>query len=149
MITAQELVAREVKYCVSRLVSALAEGIHAPESHNAQGTVLGDLAWQAVYLSAPIATDRPLEIDDRDSVKEYFACFGAWDREEIAAWSAADLDALVLQYASGDLREVQSLCPGEGLADVDWTAAEELAQEGTIGGHLYVSDGNLFIELSD
>jgi hypothetical protein len=54
MITAQELVAREVKYCVSRLVSALAEGIHAPESHNAQGTVLGDLAWQAVYLSAPI-----------------------------------------------------------------------------------------------
>jgi hypothetical protein len=53
MITAQELVAREVKYCVSRLVSALAEGIHAPEGLNVEGTVLGELARQALYLAAP------------------------------------------------------------------------------------------------
>jgi hypothetical protein len=130
---------------VTRLVSD-ADPFDFSASVAERGKNAGPETWSNAKVEA---TDRPLEIDDRDSVKEYFACFGAWDREEIAAWSAADLDALVLQYASGDLREVQSLCPGEGLADVDWTAAEELAQEGTIGGHLYVSDGNLFIELSD
>lgn len=76
------------------------------------------------------ATNSPLAIVDRDSVKEYFAGFGAWSREEIAAWSAAELDALVLQYAAGDLRELQGVCPGTGLGDIAWGHAEELAEAG-------------------
>ena len=95
------------------------------------------------------ATERPLEIDDREGVKEFFAGFGAWERDEIAAWTDAELDALVLQYASADLREVQSLCPGDGLGDIDWAEAEELAQAGTINGALFASDDQLFIALYD
>jgi len=95
------------------------------------------------------ATERPLDIDDRDSVKAYFAGFGAWDDEEIASWSDTDLDALVLQFAAGDLRELQSLAPGDGLADIDWTQAEELAQAGTCGGRLYAHDNKLFICVTD
>lgn len=96
------------------------------------------------------AVERPLvDSADRDSVRSYFAGFGAWDDDEIAAWSDAELDALVLQYASGDLREVQSLCPGDGLADVDWAQAEDLAHDGVISGNLFVSDGALYISLSD
>lgn len=95
------------------------------------------------------ATERPLTIDDREGVKEFFAGFGAWEREEIAAWTDAELDALVLQYASGDLREVQALCPGDGLGGIDWAEAEDLAQAGTIGGHLYASGEQLFISLEN
>ncbi len=96
-----------------------------------------------------IAADKPLTIDNRKSVKEFFAGFGAWERDEIAAWTDTELDALVLQYAAGDLREAQALCPGDGLADIDWTEAEELSGAGTIGGRLFANGDELFISLSD
>lgn len=95
------------------------------------------------------ATERPLTIKNRERVKGFFAEFGAWEREEIAAWTDAELDALVLQYASGDLREVQALCPGDGLGGIDWIEAEELAEAGTIGGRLYASGEQLFISLEN
>lgn len=95
------------------------------------------------------ATDQPLNISDRDEVRGYFAGFGAWDRDEIAAWSDSDVDALVLQYAAGDLRELQSLCPGDGLGDIDWTEAESLAHAGSVGGNLYANGDQLFINLSN
>lgn len=111
------------------------------------GQGAGPETWRAATAEAQ---ERPLvDSADRDSVRRFFAGFGAWEAEEIAAWSDAELDALVLQYASGDLREVQSLCPGDGLADVDWAEAEELAQAGTISGNLFVSDGALYISLSE
>lgn len=94
------------------------------------------------------ATEHPLEIDDRDGVREYFTGFGAWSDEEIAGWSDEELDALVLQYAAGDLREIQDLCPGDGLGDIDWAEAEELAQAGTVGGNLFVSSDQLYIGLN-
>jgi len=37
--------------------------------------------------------------------KDYFKCFGAWDNEKIAAWSDNEVNALVIQLVSGDLRE--------------------------------------------
>jgi hypothetical protein len=110
------------------------------------GKTAGADTWNAAKTEA---TETPLAIDDREGVKQFFAGFGAWDREEIAAWSAAELDALVLQYAAGDLREVQDLCPGDGLGDIDWTEAEELSHADTIGGRLYPSGDQLFIDLSE
>lgn len=96
-----------------------------------------------------IAEGRDLPGLDVEDAKEFFAGFGAWEREEIAAWTPQEVVALVLQFAAGDLREAQSLCPGDGIGDVDWEAAEELAQEGTIGGRLYASGDSLFISLCD
>ena len=96
-----------------------------------------------------VAAENALDISDREGVKEFFAGFGAWEREEIAAWTDSELDALILQFAAGDLREAQALCPGDGVAGINWQAAEELAQEGTIGGRLYAHDGALYISLCD
>lgn len=111
------------------------------------GKNAGPETWAAANAEAE---ERPLlDVGDRDAVRDFFAGFGAWGPEEIAAWSSAELDALVLQYASGDLREVQDLCPGDGLGGIDWAEAEELAQAGTISGRLYASGDELFIMLED
>jgi hypothetical protein len=60
------------------------------------------------------------------------------------------MNTLILQVAAGDLRELQSLCPGDGLGDVDWKEAEYLAEKGTIAGRLFVDDkGRLCIDLDD
>jgi hypothetical protein len=96
------------------------------------------------------ATEAPLlDPADRDAVRGFFQGFGAWEPEEIAAWTDAELDALVLQYAAGDLREVQSLCPGDGLGGIDWEEAEALSEAGTIGGRLFAYGDDLMIYIGD
>lgn len=76
----------------------------------------------------------------------------AWARDsapgkarEIETWNNQEMTALVLQYAAGDLRELQSLAPGDGLGGIDWAEAEALADSGTCGGRLFQHDGHLFI----
>lgn len=96
-----------------------------------------------------IANGRRLPGLDLTDAKAYFAGFGAWERQEIARWTRKEVVALVLQFAAGDLREVQALCPGEGLGEVDWQAAETMAHAGTIGGRLYASGDKLFVSLCD
>lgn len=96
-----------------------------------------------------VAKDHGLDISNRKAVKRFFAGFGAWKRDEIAKWTDTELDALVLQYAAGDFRELQSLCPGRGLGGINWKKAEKLAERGTVGGNLFVHDNKLFISLSE
>lgn len=110
------------------------------------GQTAGRDTWRAAKAEAEA---RPLDIADRDAVKEYFAGFGAWDREEIAAWSDADLDALVLQFAAGDLRTLQDIASGDEFAGIDWGRAEALAEAGAVSGNLYTLDGcELWISLA-
>jgi hypothetical protein len=116
-----------------------------------------DLSHSAAEAGTPnkwsealeIAEGRDLPGLDVEDAKQFFKGFGAWDRDEIAAWTPQEVAALVLQFAAGDLREAQALCPGEGLGDVDWDAAEKLAQAGTIGGRVYASGDQLFVSICD
>jgi hypothetical protein len=116
-----------------------------------------DLSHSAAEAGSPnrwsdaldIAKGRRLPGLDLDDAKEFFAGFGAWDRAEIARWTRKEIVALVLQFAAGDLREAQSLTPGDGLGDIDWTAYEALASEGTVGGRIYAHEGALYVSLAD
>lgn len=42
--------------------------------------------------------------EDVQEVKDFFAEFGAWSKEEIATWSTQEVNALLLQFIAGDLR---------------------------------------------
>lgn len=99
--------------------------------------------------SVEAATATPLLKDDseRDGVREWAAGFGAWDEEEINGWSNEELDALVLQYAAGDLRELQSCHPGKGVGGVSWKRAEKDMREGRVSGNLFVHNNELWIML--
>lgn len=132
---------------VSRLISEVAP-FDLSASIAERGKNVGPETWANAKATA---TGTPLSIDadDRDVARKWFAEFGAWDRDEIAAWSAAGVDALILQFAAGDLREVQSLCPGDGLGDVDWIEAERMAEEGTVPGRLYPEGERLMIYIGN
>lgn len=54
MITIQDMVSREVHYCVSSLVSTLAGAVYTGDNFPASGTDLQSLAEQAYELAAPI-----------------------------------------------------------------------------------------------
>lgn len=116
-----------------------------------------DLSHSAAEAGAPnqwsdaleIAEGRTLPGLDVEDAKAFFEGFGAWDREEIAAWTDQEVVALTLQFAAGDLRELQSLAPGKGLGDINWKRAERLSEAGTVGGRVYASGDALFISLCD
>ncbi len=69
-------------------------------------------------------------------------------RDHAQAMSAIEIEALTLQYAAGDLRELQSLAPGDGVGAIDWDEAEKLAEQGTCAGNLFPHNGRLYISLS-
>lgn len=81
------------------------------------------------------------------ALRDYVGDFGAWSEEEIAAWSDTECNALFIQLISGDLRELESLCMGEG-GEIDWKRAGELSDHGTIGGNIYPGDnGRIYFYL--
>lgn len=79
--------------------------------------------------------------ENRDVFDAWVREFGAWDAKEIAAWSLDECNALLIQYISGDLRELESLCFSEtDEFGIDWGKAQKLSEEGAISGNIYKGD---------
>lgn len=66
--------------------------------------------------AGPYTWNNCLEVADRlgdaigldyDDARDHFAEYGAWEREEIDAWSERELQALVIQEVAADLRELE------------------------------------------
>lgn len=77
-------------------------------------------------------------------VRDFFGEFGAWDKAERDAWTPTEVNALLVQYISGDLRELQSLAAGDGPGDIDWDEAEALSERGTCAGYLFSTAGEVY-----
>ena len=91
------------------------------------------------------AAERPiLSGDELADFRDHVRGFGAWDDEEINAWDATECNALFIQMAAGDMREAESLCPGDGPGGVDWEAYKALSQEGTVSGRIFASGEDVF-----
>lgn len=42
-----------------------------------------------------------------DAARDWFKGFGVWEDNEIAAWSDAEVNALVVQFIAGEIREME------------------------------------------
>lgn len=97
------------------------------------------------------AGERPILTDDQlPEFRDFMRGFGAWEDAEIDAWSPAECNALFIQFFAGDLREAESLCPGDGPGGIDWDAYRELAEAGTCSGRVYPGDdGKIYAYVGD
>ncbi|MCC9603491.1 hypothetical protein LOC67_23325 [Stieleria sp. JC731] len=119
---------------VTALVERATDLIYYSASVAELGSDAGSVTWQnAVDRSeeSPLITAD----DQLQTARDYFAEFGAWEQTEIDAWNAHEVNALLLQFISGDIREADSL----GLLS-DPAAYEREAERGTISGRLYFGD---------
>lgn len=90
-----------------------------------------------------LATD-----DACQALRDWARDFGAWDDAERAAWTADECNALLIQYISGNIREIQSLCTSAD-GKIDWTTVEKLESEGRISGSIYrADDGKIWFSMS-
>lgn len=106
---------------------------------------LGQNAAQITWNNAKaFAGDNPLLPDDsaRDAARDWLKGFGAWSETEIAAWSDTELNALIVQFIAGDIREMEAFDSPEEY--------EKAAQDGTAGGRIYRGDdGQYYFYLGD
>lgn len=108
---------------------------------------IGKVTWRRAVEAG---TDSPLLTtpDAIEALREYVKDFGAWDDEEIAAWSDAECNALFIQLVSGDIREGGLDQAGTDLHSPEWDEYEKRAEEGRCGGNIYRSGESVFYTLS-
>ena len=112
----------------------------------------GQNAGQETWANAKAeASRKPLLTtpEKLSAAEDFFRGFGAWSREELAAFSSEELNALLIQFVSGDIREAESLCP-DSNGNVDWTEYQKLSERGTTSGRFYRgNDGEVYFSLCD
>lgn len=80
----------------------------------------------------------------REEFRDYVKGFGAWDEEEIAAWTDLELNALFIQMVAGDMREGDLEPESDSEA---WESYRRRAEEGSISGRIW--HGREHVEPSD
>lgn len=115
----------------------------APMDYSASVAEIGESAGADTWRAAcdDSADYMILDTDDkREAMREHVRGFGAWSEEEINAWSDIELNALLLQMISGDIRE--SVLDDDRSA---WPEYYELAEQGTVSGNLFrADDGQIY-----
>lgn len=80
--------------------------------------------------------------EKREAFRDYIRGFGAWDAEEIAAMDSQSLNALCIQFISGDIREANL----ESRTDAAWIAYES---QDSIGGRIYRAGSDIFFYIGE
>lgn len=115
--------------------------------YSASAAEIGDNAGPITWHNACNSADEWMLLDDdekREAFKEWIKDFGAWSDDECAAWSDAELNALFLQFVSGDIREGFEW---SGVDDI-WANYQELAEQGTVSSNIWRDDnGEIFYSL--
>ena len=108
------------------------------------GNDAAKITWNATLQEA--ANTQFITADNRDELERWVQEFGAWEQADITAWSFDECNALLIQFISGNLRELESLCfSASGEHGINWRKAGILADKGTISGNIYKGDdGRLY-----
>lgn len=77
--------------------------------------------------------------EKQEAFKEYIKGYGAWSEEEVATWSDAELNALFIQFVSGDLREMG--IDDVEYEDIDWAEIRKAQESGYMPSNIWKNDG--------
>lgn len=83
--------------------------------------------------------------EKRELFREFVRGFGAWDDAEIAAWTDVELNALCIQFISGDMRDAGLHAD---MSDDEWTGyGENENSSGRIYGGILTTDGRVYFNI--
>ena len=134
-------------------ITSLLELDQFPLSHSRAegGENAGPETWQAAQDQAaetPLL-DTPEKLQ---AMRDFARETGAWDEEEIAAWSNQEVNALFLQWIAGDCRQCPATHGGraDSLEEIDWEEYETQASAGQIPSDLSRGDdGKVYFYLGN
>lgn len=108
--------------------------------YSASQAELGENAGKITWNAACHADYNILDTEEkRDAFRKFVKESGGWNDAEIAAWSDNELNALCIQWISGDMRET-----GLDTCEPDWQAYQAECEEGNCAGRIY--GGSMCVE---
>lgn len=121
-----------------------------PMDYSASVAEIGQTAGEDTWRTAIDDSEHYMILNTnnkREAFENHLKGFGAWPREEIQSWSNLEINALLLQMISSDIREFQE------LANSDWDEWQKLNEAGTCCGRLYGCplsfDGQVYYSIDD
>ena len=106
---------------------------------------MGENAGRITWNNAKDGPQLLTNDDQREAFKEWLTEFGAWDESEREAMTDQELNALLVQFVSGDIREAGA----DSLEDIDPEQLQADQQEGRAHSYLFQDDsGDWFYSLA-
>lgn len=100
-----------------------------PKDYSASVAEIGNNAGAYTWQAAIDDSQDYMMLDTEEKQQafwDYVEGFGAWNKEEIAAWNTSELNALFIQCVSSEMRE-------HGLSvESDWDEYEESESSGRL-----------------
>ena len=120
----------------------------APMDYSASVAEIGNDAGRATWQAACDDSEDFMLLDSdekREEFRHYVKGFGAWSEDEISAWSNTELNALLIQMISGDIRE------GDLDNDnPDWDKYQKDSEDGRISGGIFkADDSKIYYSISE
>lgn len=119
-----------------------------PKDYSASVLELGQDAGLYTWQSAKNDSEDYMMLDTEEkriAMRQYVRTFGAWDDEEIATWTDLELNALLIQMISGDIRESVL----ENDPD-NWIDYEIESEKGQVSGRLFpTEDGKIYYYIGE
>ena len=108
-----------------------------PHYYSASRAELGDNAGAITWNNALDRAEDADLLDNEEKVdafKQFVSESGGWTWDEINALSHTELNALFIQWISGDMREGGL---HSGMTEDEWREYESLTKEGQCSGNIY------------
>jgi len=118
---------------ITHMIEDAADMVELSGNRLEHGQNAGRITWNnslAYGAAHPLLTTDEM----RDAAREHFAEYGAWSRDEIAAWSETELQAIMCQDVAAAIREME-------VAD-DYVDYQRLSEQGTCSGRIYKGDND-------
>ena len=115
------------------------------------GSNVGRITWENSCNASDGALLTTEEM--RQNARDWFGDAGAWDEEEINTWSNTELEALILQFAAGDINEMIYAYESDYDDDDDLSLIEIIAainadsDYDNLTGRIYTSVTELYIHV--
>jgi hypothetical protein len=103
---------------------------------SASAAEMGDNAGRITWNNAKDGPQLLRDDAQREAFKEWIADFGAWNEEEREAFTDQELNALLVQFVSGDIREAEA----DSLEEIDPAQLQVDQEEGRIASYLFQDD---------
>ena len=109
------------------------------------GQSAGRDTWNAAL--AYVRENPILSTEQESDAVDWLADFGAWERSELESMESAELNALVLQFIAGNVREAGV----DTLAEIDWEEYRARQEAGAASGGIYRADdgSNYYFSMCD
>ena len=117
-----------------------------PFNYSASNAEMGDEAGPCTWRNAVQADFQLLNNDEeRTAFCDFVKSSGGWSEEEIALWSENELNALCIQWVSGDMREPVGFELGPATTAEQWAEYEEQSEAGQVAGSIFkAEDGQVY-----